>query len=128
MNLNNGILQTIYKKVVAPAIANVTKDVRGTVTEYYPEQKRCKVRFRDPNSRGICELVVPIQIQGGINHPGPFPGEDVQIVFPGGNYTFGYISGVLDLNYSSSTRGRRQTHRRKGSFIPDMIGERTGEL
>lgn len=128
MNLTNQVLQNFYRKVVAPALSKVPMSVRGTVTEYYPEQNRCKVRFRDPNNRSTLEVVMPVMIMGGISNPGPFPGEEVMISFPGGNYTFGIILGVTDLNYSSSTRGRRQTHRRKGAWLPDSIGSREGEL
>ena len=126
--MNSEFLQIIYNKVVAPALGKIPKEVRATVIEFYPKQKRCKVRFADPNSRNVIEQIVPVQISGGINHPGPFPGEEVQVRFPAGNYTQGYICGVLDLNYSSSTRNRNQNHFRQGSWMPDSIGSRTGEL
>lgn len=128
MNFANPLHQTIYEKVVKPALNARPDKVKGLVLEFYEEDKRCLVRFADPNTGSPIELVAPIQITGGINNPGPFAGEEVLIEFPGGNYTFPVITGVIDLYFRASTRARRQQLDRKGSFMPDGIGERMGRL
>lgn len=128
MNFTNPLHQAIYDRVVKPTLAQVPQKLRGTVLEFDDKYKRCKVQFRDPNTGSVRESVAPVTIAGGINNPGPFPGEEVLIEFPGNNYTFPVITGVLDLYYSASTRAMRQQLKRKGAFMPDSIGERMGLL
>lgn len=128
MYFSNPLHESIYQKIVKPAMSQVTQKIRGTVIKFHAKEKRCIIEFGDPNTGSLRRAYAPIQIAGGVNNPGPFPGEEVLIDFPSNNYTSPVITGVVDVYYSRCTRGLKQLLNRKGAFIPDDIGERTGEL
>ena len=125
--MGNKLKDAIVEKVITPHLNNYMHPVKAKVIDYDHIYNFASVMFESPNSLGHIELLnVPVQLgSGGVHSAGPFPGDEVWVMFSEGDIKKPKIVALADEEYKTLTRELRQKHSRKGAYVPDLICERT---
>jgi len=113
------------RSIVQPMLNAIQRPLRGRVIAYSNANNVARVEVPSPVSAGTMVLDdVPVMVVGGMHTPGPFPGDEVWVIFVGGNLNLPIIIGVGDQRYGENTRENRIRHRRKGAYVPNKICRR----
>lgn len=125
MNPANPIHKTIMEQIVMPAVSNIPRPAKALVLEYNQETNRAIIECQDQNTntRNIYDHV-PVMYINGFSRSGPFKGQEVLILFLG-QHTDPIVLADVDTSFSANTRQNHQSHRRKGSWLPDLVCGRT---
>jgi hypothetical protein len=120
----NKFKQAIMDEVVKPAINSIPRSIEGVVMDYRKSTNTAIVAITPPvggSSAATLLYNVPVAFSNGINHCGPFQGQRVLISFNSGHYNNPIITGIIDHIHQMDTREHKQTHRRRGAYLPDIL-------
>lgn len=122
----NQLHQIIKDKVVQPMLRERMHPTKGTILFYDNQTNTATVEIPNITDQGKHRLTnVPVQTgSGGVHSAGPFVGDEVWVIFLGGNLFLPRIVSIADERYQDRTRARRFRHERKGAYIPDYISTR----
>jgi hypothetical protein len=124
----NKVQQSIYDKVVGPAMKSIAGMVIGEVRSFNSRLHLGSVVYSSgEDGEKILKHGVPMEVTPGIKKSSPFPGDPVLLAFINNNYQTPVIVGILDKEHIYNTRTLSTIHRRKGSNVTDLYSAREGE-
>lgn len=126
----NKVQQSIYDKVVGPAISQIAGTVIAEVVDFNHKMNTATVMYSsgDPESdESMVKSGVPYSVSPGLKKTGLFPGDKVSLQFMNNSYKQPYITELVDREFPFNTRTESMIHYRKGSNVSDYYSTREGE-
>jgi hypothetical protein len=122
----NKVQQSIYDKIVSPAMKSIAGAVMGTVISFDSINHLATVEYSSGDMFSTQKVNVPYNVTPGIKKSALYPGDTVLLIFLNNSYKRPVILDILDREHALQT-WTNQDHTGKGSNISDYYSEREGE-